>query len=241
MKLINTKIITLIIVILLIISGAWWWSTLSKTKTYDPEIQQKLSKGKINGSMTKYTNSHYNFSLEIPENLEYCLNDFCINDVEDNEIQYFKIDGYQLLKYEGVEPKKGIPTAAYLEIEVRRNSLGMSAVDFAKRSLQLNRQYKISKKDYYAQESETTFAGEKAYSFIATGGFEERGLKYSNENGEPSVVNAPEFFEKAGQGRSLDSPHKIIYFDHNGFMYRILIPIENKIANTTINSFELIK
>ena len=41
MKPIYAKIIILIIFALLIYSGIWWWTTLTKTKPFNPEVQQQ--------------------------------------------------------------------------------------------------------------------------------------------------------------------------------------------------------
>jgi type II secretory pathway pseudopilin PulG len=255
-KIIWPIVISVIITAIIVGLAVYFWQT-AMMKTIKSELQGQITtlQNQINqmqrassneqtedqdmASIDAYSNSHYKFSLEVPENLAYCLNDFCDNSVEDKNIQYFKIDGYEFLKYQRIEAKKGVPTLIYLEIEPRKNSLGMSAVDFAKRSLELNRQYR-PEKDYYAQEAETVFAGENAFTFIASSGFEERGLKHTYINGQSAVENAPEFFESAGEGRSLESPHQVIYFDHNGFMYRIMYPIENKVAVDIIDSFKFI-
>lgn len=187
--------------------------------------------------MSTYENTFYQYILEYPTGLEYCLNDFCDNSVADDDIQYFKIDGFQFLRYENVSVTKSSPTFAVLEITASKNNLGMSAVDFAKRSLELNEQY-APEKDYYSEETETIIVetGDEAFTFIATGGFEERGLKHTYIDGEPAVENAPEFFEKAGRGMSLSGPHRVLYFDHDGVMYRLIYPIENDIAVDIIAS-----
>lgn len=251
-KVILPIVISVIITAIIVGLAVYFWQATVK-KTTESELQGQITalqnqidqmqqtssneqtENQDMATIDIYSNSHYQFSLGVPEDLAYCLNDFCDNSVEDKNIQYFRIDGYD----QGIEAKKGVPTLVYLEIKPQKNSLGMSAVDFAKRSLELNRRYR-PEKNYYSQESETIFAGKNAYTFIADGVFEERGLKHSNVDGEPGVENAPEFFESPGEGRSLESPHKIIYLDYNGVMYRIMYPIENEIATDIINSFKFI-
>lgn len=204
------------------------------TTTTSEETDQEIM-----SSTVDYTNDYYNFSIALPTDLQYCLNDFCDNSVEDKNIQYVSITGFQLLKYEGREITKGVPTLIDLEINPRKNSLGMSAVDFAKRSLELNNTYNPERSSYSAA-SETTFAGEPAYTFIANRIFEERGLKLSYVDGELAAVNAPEFFEKIGQGRMLEAAHRVIYFDHDGVMYRIMYPIDTPVVADIIESFKFI-
>lgn len=178
-----------------------------------------------------YTNKFYNFSITLPYNLEYCLNDFCQNDVNDEEIQFFKIEGTQLLKYLGIEQHKLIPSGS-IEIYPRKNSLGMSAVEFAKRSLELSKQYdKRFDKKGISDEKETFFAGEKAYEFTTIWGYQERGGKLTTAH---AIENAPEFFEEAGEGVSTEEPTKIVYFDHNGVMYRVVYPLYDKTAKQIV-------
>ncbi len=225
------------ILITIIVTGCTNIVDTPSTTSSDSDTKADKQEVVLNEANT-YINNFYNFSITFPKNLEYCLNDFCQNDIEDKDLQHFKIDSYQLLKYLGIKPTKGTPTLSSIEIAPRKNLLNMSAIDFAKRSLKLNRQYR-SENDYYSQEGETIFAGESAFEFTATGGFEERGAEGAHdESGTIAVKDSTMFIEKAGQGRSLEEPHRVIYLDHNGTMYRILYPINNKTAVEIMSSFK---
>jgi hypothetical protein len=113
----------------------------------------------------------------------------------------------------------------------------MSAVEFAKELIQLNRLYADNPDIKNIEEKQSKFAGQDAYEFIAVGGFEERGLKYAMA-AEDGVVKSEEV-KKAGEGIILETEHKVIYFDHNGYMYRIIYPY-NPEAEKIINSFRFI-
>ena len=172
----------------------------------------------------------------MPIGLKYCLNDFCDDSVQDKDVN-FKITAYNFLEYQNIEINEKTLTYPYLEIKPRRNLVDMSAVDFAKRSIDFNRKYSKNLKDAYSREEKIVFAGEDAYSFIAEKGFEERGSLVDDEG----VKDSPEFYETAGEGTLLELPHKVIYLDHEGIMYRIIYPIENEIAVDIIDSFKFIE
>lgn len=157
---------------------------------------------------------------------------FVANEVDDSAMLRFAIEGYENTNYADVEVRI-LLNGAFIEIYPLKNSLGMSAIDFAKRSLELSRKYRPDKK-YYSEEKEGEFNGIKTFEFLATGGFEERGKQIEGN----AAVNAPDLFEKADEGLSLEVPHKIIYFDYNGMIYRVMYPIGNKLADEIIDSFE---
>ena len=171
-----------------------------------------------------YTNTYYNFQVILPEGTEYCLNDFCENSADDKDMQHFKVSyGSDL----------GL---SYLEIRPLKNELGMTAVEFGKRLLELNEQYD-NPIDFYSDAEEIMFAGEPAYRFLATGGFEERGLSTLPSGDVYAATDSDEFIEVAGEGVLLAEPHYVMYFDHNGTMYRVLYPQKQYRAEQIIDSF----
>lgn len=190
-----------------------------------------------NTAAGSYTNAHYQFSIDIPAELNYCLNDFCQNDVEDADIQHVTVSGHDLLQRDGFEREREGGLIDF-SIAPARNGLGMSAVEFAKRSLELNQQYR-PREENYMDEIETIFAGEPAYAFTATDGFEERGLSYTDSN--RAVQDDSRFYEQAGLGLSLATPHRVIYLDHDGTFYRILYPLNSETAVDMINSFRFLQ
>jgi hypothetical protein len=224
------KIAPILIIIILLIAVVYVVIGNLKEEEKLDVIEEDII-GVNDDSVINYSNSYYNFSLEIPDELDYCLSDMCIDKSIEDESHVFQIKVSHFLNYQNIEYKDAISTNNCFEIRPRKNSLDMLAVDFAKRSLKLNQQYRPERK--YYQEEEIMFAGEKAYTFITSSGFEERGAS-STEDG---LKDSSEFFEKAGEGKLLDSLHRIIYFDHNGFIYRIIYPLENEIAKDIINSF----
>ncbi len=228
------KIIPISIIVILLIAVAC--AVIGDLKKAEElEVVEDGIIEEVDKSTVTYSNSYYNFSLELPEGLVYCLNDFCFdNNIKDKNIQYLKITTYDFLKYQNIEINSNTLTYPFLEIRPRKNSLGMSAIDFAKRSLELNREYRLDQE--YSQEEEIIFAGEDTYTFIAEKGFEERG-GLSTDDG---LKDNPDSFEKAGQGYLLGASHRIIYLDYNGFIYRIIYPIENEIAEGIIDSFKFI-
>jgi len=214
------KTAIILIPILLIIAAAYGIYVVTKTQT--PPLTKT------------YTNSYYKFSINLPKDTEYCINDCYADDFEDKDSTNFEINGNQLAKIDNTEFGKG-SDLAYIQIKFDKNKLGMSAIDFAKRSLEANKKY--SKKDIYSKEEETTFAGEKAYSFVAEHGFEERGKIY-NLSGVTELTNN---LSQAGEGRVLSVPHRVIYFDHEGYIYRILYPLNTNLAKEIIDSFKFTK
>jgi len=233
----DKKFIVLIIVILLIAVVYIIVGDLKKTKEIEVVKESAIEEAEEDiDSTINYFNSHYNFSVDVPIGLKYCLNDFCDDSAQDKDVN-FKITAYNFLEYQNIEITEEISTYPYLEIRPRKNLLGMSAIDFAKRSLDFNRKYSKNFKDTYSQEEKIVFAGEDAYSFIAEKGFEERGALVDDEGAKDS----PKFYETVGEGTLLELPHKIIYLDHDGIMYRIIYPIENEIAVDIIDSFKFIE
>jgi hypothetical protein len=188
-----------------------------------------------------YVNLYYNFSLNTPQGLEYCLSDMCLdnNAVLDKNVN-FKIDDHQFLKYLDIEMDNNKVINSLLEIKIRKSLLDVSIVNFTKRSIELNRKYSKNHKDAYSQEEIITFLGEDAYTFIAKRGFEERGLSYSEEMEIFLKDDESDSIQRAGEGILLTELHRVIYFNHNGFMYRIIYPIENKVAVDIVDSFKFI-
>lgn len=176
--------------------------------------------------LTTYSNSHYQFSLEFPENYSYCLNDYCMNTVPEEAITTF------LLK----DPNG----ATVASIQPYVNLLGMSAIDFGKRSLELNRANSQGLKDIYSNEGESSFAGENAFGFTATGGFEERGGQMGmDENRYIALIDNPNSTDPM-ISVALDGTYKTFYLDHGKHFFRISY-LSDESTEKIMESFEFLE
>lgn len=240
-KCILSTVLIVVVIAALVGGGVYYWMN-SKTSDVTPVttkidttasvVKDDVTKTdtkdvKADTSATTYSNKYFGFSIDVPKDIKYCLNDFCQNDGEDKDVQYFKI------AEDLSEGDNGY--IEHLQIRPIKNLLEMSAVAFGKKLFGWNKKY--DKNAIYSKEKESTFAGQKSYEFIATRGFEERGLVFTSDGAELELSK----IEESGSGMLLDNPHKVIYFDHNGTMYRVMYPISSDVANKIIKSFKFTK
>src|SRR3989344_5495801 len=179
-------------------------------------------------------NSTDGYAIDLPQGTKFCVSSGegadCTNKISKSTTN---IDGVSAFLINlGLEF-----TDSNVEISVSKNGLKMSAVDFAKRSLKLNQEY--DRGSWYSDAKEISFAGVPAYSFLATGGFVERGRSFLGADG--FSIDDPTFYEKAGEGRVLSGAYRVIYFDHAGLIYRIIYPANDEIIQQAIDSFKFIK
>ncbi len=120
------------------------------------------------------------------------------------------------------------------------NLLNMSALDFGKRSLELNREYSQNLKEAFSGEQELTFAGENAYSFVAEGGFEERGGEIGMD--ENSYIALLDNSTNTDPMISvfLEGKYRVFYLDHGKYFFRIVY-LENDDTEKIIESFQFLK
>ncbi|TAL20372.1 hypothetical protein EPN90_01190 [Patescibacteria group bacterium] len=116
------------------------------------------------------------------------------------------------------------------------SNLPMSGADFGKRSLALNRQYGV-KDAVYSDETDTTFAGAPAFSFVATGAFEERGAVW----GEKGYELDSSFGVHGSESGALSRPVRVIYFDRNGIFYRIMYGVGDTVAEQILSTWKFLK
>jgi len=172
------------------------------------------------------------YKIKLPVGTEFCVpSDYEGGDCEQRiSRETTKIDGafYIMLKED-----KGVRR---LDLEVDRspNALNMSAIDFAKRTLKLSQD--DGRGSDYSDAKEIVFAGIPAYSFKATGGFEEYGRAY----GRGGSIDAPEFYDHPGESRVLEGEYYVIYFDYDGMIFRLLYPNDDMVKQA-IASLEFVK
>lgn len=176
----------------------------------------------------RYSNSHYQFSIGFPENYTYCLNFYCINEIPEDVITLF------LLK-----DKVG---SKVVSMEMYVNLTEMGAVDYAKRSLEFNRQNSGPLKEAYSEEREITFAGEEAYTFLASDGFEERGgsMGIDEKNYIALVLDESTEVTPAFSFNFPGQEFRVIYVDHGPYIYRILY-LDNEETEAVVESFEFLE
>lgn len=178
-------------------------------------------------ALVTYENSYYDFSIDFPETYSYCINDFCYNELTDDLLTSFTLKD---------ESGNGI-----LQVQPYTNLLEMSAVEFGKRSLELNRANSDTLDDIYSEEEEITFAGQKAFTFLAENGFEERGGAMSaDENGYIAIVDNPEAYLDPNFSLELTGTYRVIYLDSGNYFYRIIYPDQEEVQEI-VDSFEFIQ
>lgn len=177
-------------------------------------------------ALQSYSNAYYGFSLEFTEDYSYCLNDYCINTVPEDAIGTFSLMDANGVLVASIQP--------YV------NLLNMSALDFGKRSLELNREYSQNLKEAFSGEQELTFAGEDAYSFVAEGGFEERGgIMGMDENSYIALLDNSTSTEPM-LSVLLEGKYRVFYLDHGKYFFRIVY-LESDDTEKIIESFQFLK
>jgi len=176
-----------------------------------------------------YTNREAGFTLRFPKGTKVC---YPMGEGTECRATKTNISDKDLAVFH-LEPAETV----YLDINYLKNALGMSAVDYAKRSVRWIKADKTSNA-VISQEQETTFAGQPAYSFVTANVFEQRGGAYDN-NGD--FIDDPAFYDKPGEGYLIARPHKIIYFDHGGYLFRVWYPADDAAGEAIVNSLAFIK
>ena len=166
---------------------------------------------------SKYENKFMNYEILIPGDLDWCVEGYNGDDGSDC-VKDENRNGDLVIGQTSKEGRMIMHGSQSINITNFRNTLGISAVDFAKYSLSLNRK---NHRDYYSNERDVIFAGEPAYEFLAQDGFEESGLFFP---GDATLLTDPERLKRAGFGISLPGLYKVIYLDHDGYLFRILVP-----------------
>ncbi|MFH1523093.1 MAG: hypothetical protein ABIE43_04735 [Patescibacteria group bacterium] len=164
-----------------------------------------------------------NYTFKYPSNIKFTQQCMLVQEPEKCEIVW-AIDS-RLNTNERIKFRPEI-------IRIKPRKVELNAIEFAKTSIELEE--KCSKDDIgYTDKKETFFKGAPAYEYIANKNFGEgRVIEYLNSN---------ELYCKGGEGSVLNGyPHKIIYFDYDGYVWRIIYPLNNRAAEIIIESFKFI-
>lgn len=176
-----------------------------------------------------YKNDYYGFSLSYPTPTMSapCLNDFCEKISVPSDVQ--------LVKFQEID-------GGYLEISMWKNKLGMPFPDFAKKSFaEIVARPNEHVSATFEDVGMTTFKGYTAFSYIANGAFEERGSAISFGSKGPFAIMQSNNPSELRQGLALSVPHRVAYFDANGFAFRIIFPENSAIAKNIVQSLSFKK
>lgn len=176
-----------------------------------------------------YKNDYYGFSFAYPPHMMSapCLNDFCEKITVPSDVQ--------LVKFQEID-------GGYLEISMWKNKLGMPFPDFAKKSFaEIVARPNEHVSATFEDVGMTTFKGYTAFSYIANGAFEERGSAVSFGSKGPFAIMQSNNPSELRQGLALSVPHRVAYFDANGFAFRIIFPENSKTAKSIIESLSFKK
>lgn len=171
-----------------------------------------------------YKNDYYGFSFKYSPHMMSapCLNDFCEKITVPSDVQ--------LVKFQEID-------GGYFELSMWKNKLGMPFPDFAKLSFaesvaQPNEHVSAT----YEDVGMTTFKGRTAFSYVANGAFEERGSAVSFGDKGPFSIMQSNNPSELRQGLVLDVPHRVVYFDANGFAFRLIYPEKGVMSKVIVDS-----
>lgn len=193
----------------------------------DDEVIKDVAK---QGMMSKtYKNDYYGFSFAYPSPMMSapCLNDFCEKITEQSDVQ--------LVKFQEID-------GGYFELSMWKNKLGMPFPDFAKKSFaEIVARPNEHVSATFEDVGMTTFKGYTAFSYIANGTFEERGSAVSFGSKGPFAIMQSNNPSELRQGLVISVPHRVVYFDANGFAFRLIFPENSKTAKSIVQSLSFKK
>lgn len=160
-------------------------------------------------------NNFFKISLMYPPEFTVCHNIDC-TDVQEKKVDYWNITG----KNKNTEEIR-------LSIYPRVNALNKLAIEFGQDVFDMNKEAGnvIENSDAIG-----IFNNQLAYQFDVNTGFIEAGveLKPSQE----LVLNE----EATPTEMSFTTPHRIIYFDYSGLIYRIIHPLNEPVVNKILET-----
>ncbi|MCK5416698.1 hypothetical protein KAI92_04690 [Candidatus Parcubacteria bacterium] len=117
-------------------------------------------------------------------------------------------------------------------IDINVREIDMNAIEFAQKSIELE-EYCDENDLGYIDKKEVLFNNIPAYEYKVTKNF-----------GEGNVLESIELNKndcRVSTGWLLDGfPNKVIYFNKNDYLWRVIYPLENKASEIIINSFKFL-
>ncbi len=229
----STKCIRVCGVGAIFLAGFFLWSATvlnSNPTSSQPHTEAKTERTRRpDGEWPELHNSYYHYAVQVPPGTNVC-HSIREGRGEDCETRIF--EDQEVGKNDTIQAI--LPPLGGLEIRAVPNSTTLSAVVYGQRSLALNRRYNPDAR--YRGEKRLKFAGKDSFQFVAVKQFEERGGAI---NEAETLVNEPQFFQEASEDRRFSEPHRVIYFDHQGFMFRIIFPEKNTTTERLVRSLKL--
>lgn len=163
-------------------------------------------------------NAFFNISMKYPAEFELCVNTDCDNNVKDIEADFWKITDTNSEKDSSII------------IYPRINKLDELAIEFGQNMFLVNTENKNTIK---GSDAIGIFNEQLAYQFDVTKKFSETTVSLDdnyyltyNKDAEPTEFELAE-------------DHRIIYFDYDGFIYRIMYPADNPVFEKILEEIEL--
>lgn len=164
------------------------------------------------------SNEFFKISMKLPLNFELCVNDECENDIKDIEADYWKISN----------PESELGES--LIIFPRINKLDELAIEFGQTTFEYNHELENT---VDGSDAIGVFNEQLAYQFDIKDNFIERNVtlddNYYLTNDEDANPTELRFTQT----------NRLIYFDYDGFIYRIMYPVNNPIFEKILEEIKL--
>ncbi len=192
---------------------------ISTTTSNNTEIEMKDLEYDENNLKT-FVNTKYKYSFEYPIGLK--IVSMCYTEENPTKCDMIYVVDSTIVN-------KKIRSEIF---GLRIRNIHMDAIEFAKKSIELE-EYCEGKDSGYIDKKEILFNNIPAYEYKATKNF-----------GEGNVLESIEFNKNdcnPGEGMLLNNfPNKVVYFNKDDYLWRIIYPLENKASEIIINSFKFL-
>lgn len=169
------------------------------------------------------TNNFFKLSFLYPQNYNLCQNKNCETKLKDSQVDFWELT-----------PQSNVADNSLnysLTIYPRINALKKLAIEFGQDMFDLNR---VENNVIQNSEALGIFKDQLSYQFDVSSKFLEAGVLLQK--------NQKLVLDEEAQATELlfSQPHRIIYFDYNGFIYRIIHPIKNETINKILETIKFI-
>lgn len=151
-----------------------------------------------------YSNDFFNISMKYPSEFELCMNDECEENLKDIEADYWEI----------TNPEDNSSITIYPRI----NKLNQLAIEFGQKMFLANTQNGDA---IQGTDAIGIFNEQLAFQFDVASYFMESSV-ILDENYYLTVDTDADITQL-----EFEAPHRIIYFDYDGFIYRIIYTADN--------------